>query len=350
MISKIIPEEKIQQSKEWISESENIVITAHTSPDGDAVGASLALCIFLQKLGKKVSVFFPDSFPDFLRRLTCSELTMFYTEKKDIMDKAIAEADLIFALDYNELYRIDRMAESVKNSKARKIMIDHHLNPDGFCDLTISHPEIASTCEMIFRFICRMGYFTLLDKECAECIYVGMMTDTGNFSYNSNNPEIYTIISELIKKGIDKDELHDAVFCYNTETRLKMLGFIFDRNLKFYPEFGAAILVLRRDEKKLFQSRKGDTEGFVNMPLSVRGMVFSIFAHEEDGYTKVSLRSRGDFHVNEIASRYFRGGGHPNAAGGETQLSADEIIKLMEENILNEYREKLIAEKQKFTL
>jgi len=350
MISKIIPEEKIQQAKKWISEAENIVITAHVSPDGDAVGSSLALCNFLLKLEKKVSVVFPDSFPSFLKKLPCSEFSYLYTEQKEKADKLFAEADLIFALDYNEIYRIDRMAGAVRMSKARKIMLDHHLNPDGFCDLIISHPEMASTAEVVFRLICRMGYFTLMDKACAECIYVGMMTDTGNFSFNSNNAEMYIIVSELIKKGINKDELHDMVFENNTECRLKMMGFIFDRNLTFYSDCGAAIILIRRDEKKQFQSSKGDTEGFVNIPLSVRGMVLSLFVHEEDGYTKVSIRSRGSFPANEVATKYFNGGGHLNASGGETSLTADEIKKLLEEKILVEYRDMLLAERQKLLL
>ena len=204
MLSKVISQANIDHVEKWFERAEKIVIVTHVSPDGDAIGSSLGLWHFLESQEKNVNVIVPNAFPDFLRWMPGAKDIIRYDKYKEFADKLIAEADVICCLDFNALSRIDAMADAVAASKGRKMMVDHHLYPGDFCRIVISHPEISSTSELVFRLICRLGYFEDITKEGAECIYTGMMTDTGGFTYNSNNREIYFIISELLSKGIDK--------------------------------------------------------------------------------------------------------------------------------------------------
>ncbi len=342
MISKIIPEEKILQAKNWLEASENIVIISHTSPDGDAVGATLAMYHFLYSIDKKATVILPDAFPDFLRWIPGSNDIIIYADNKENANKTLEEADLISAVDFNTLSRISIMSDAVDKAPAKKILLDHHPHPGHFCQLTISHPEISSTCEMVFRLICRMGYFAEINLPCAEAIYTGMMTDTGSFTYNSNSPEIYSIISELIKKGIDKDQIYKNVYNNYSAERFKMMGFALNEKMKIYPEYKTALISLTKEEQSRYACKKGDTEGLVNIPLAIKGIIFSAIFREEKDNIRISLRSQGDFTVNKIAEEYFNGGGHVNAAGGESTLSMEETIKLFE-SILPTYKEELIT-------
>lgn len=330
MISKIIDEDLIQEAKAYIEDAENIVITTHVSPDGDAIGSSLAFCIFLRTIGKIANVIVPNDFPGFLKWMPASSDIIVYEKKKTVADELIEQADLIFALDFNVLKRIDSVAISVADSAAKKIIVDHHLDPGNFADLVISYPQFASTSEMIFRIICRMGYFTELNKECAECIYTGMMTDTGGFTYNSNGAEVYVIVSELIKKGIDKDAIYDKVYNNYSESRYRLMGYMLYEKMKLYPEYGAAMISLTADELSKYDFKKGDTEGFVNMPLSIKGIIFSAFFKEEGGKIKCSFRSQGDVATNTFAAQYFNGGGHKNASGGESYDNMEQVIEAFE--------------------
>ena len=348
MITKIIDEELIQQTKEEILNASNIVIVSHVSPDGDAIGSSLALFQFLKIMEKNVTVIMPNAFPDFLKWMPgCNEILV-YAEKKAQADKAIAQADLIFALDFNTLHRIGEMGTVVADAQARTVLVDHHLDPGGFADVVVSYPKMASTSEMVFRIICRMGYFTEMSKECAECIYTGMMTDTGAFTYNSNNAEMYIIVSELIKKGVDKDAIYRKVYNNYSADRFRLLGHLLSENMKIYPEIGTALLTLTSAELKKYNFRKGDTEGFVNIPLSIKGIVFSAFIKEDAGMVKISLRSQGSFPTNKFSSNVFGGGGHLNASGGESYVSLDETVKKFEA-ALPEYKDLLVAEIKKGT-
>lgn len=207
-------------------------------------------------------------------------------------------------------------------------MIDHHLNPEAFCKIIISHPEISSTSELVFRLICRLGYFEDITKEGAECIYTGMMTDTGGFTYNSNDREIYFIISELLSKGIDKDEIYRKVYNTYSEGRLRLMGYVLYDKMQVFPQFNSALIWLTKEEQSKFQYVKGDTEGFVNIPLSIKNIIFSVFLREdtEKNMIKVSLRSVGTFPCNKVAAEFFNGGGHLNASGGEFYGTMDEAI------------------------
>lgn len=334
MITKIIQEDKIQKAHKYISKGNSFVIVSHVSPDGDSLGSSLALYHFLVNYGKdNVSVIVPNEFPAFYRWLRGSKEVIIYEKYAEFAEQLIAEADVIFCLDFNEPKRMGKMADVVVRSEGRKVMIDHHLNPADFCRVVISYPEMSSTCEMIFRFICRIGYFDLIDKKTAECIYTGMMTDTGSFIYHSNQPEIYTIIGELIKKGIDKDEIYRKVNQVYSESRLRLMGYVLYEKMKLYPEQKAALITLDKEEMEQFDYETGDTEGFVNLPLSINGTVFSTFIREDDEYVKLSFRSVGEFPSNQFASKYFQGGGHLNASGGEHYGSLDEAIAVFEKGL-----------------
>ena len=298
MLTKVIDQSKIDHFAKWLERADKIVIVAHVAPDGDAVGSSLGLWHFLNTQDKDATVIVPNAFPDFLKWMPGSKDILLYDRYKEFADKLIAEADVICCLDFNAISRIDTMADAVLASPARKILVDHHLNPEDFCRIIISHPEISSTSELVFRLICRMGYFSDITKEGAECIYTGMMTDTGGFTYNSNNREIYFIISELLSKGIDKDDIYRKVYNTYSESRLRLMGHVLSQ-MKVYPEHRA---------------------------------VFSCFLREdtEKPMIKVSLRSVGSFPCNRLATEFFNGGGHLNASGGEFYGTLEEAKKVLE--------------------
>lgn len=332
MLTKVIEQSKIDHFTKWFNRADKIVIVSHVSPDGDAIGSSLGLYHFLLTQDKDVNVIVPNIFPDFLKWMPGSKDILLYDRYKDFADKLIREADVICCLDFNALKRIEDMAGAVAASPARKMMLDHHLHPEEFCRITISHPEISSASELVFRLICRMGYFSDINRQCAECIYTGMMTDTGGFTYNSNNREIYFIISELLSKGIDKDAIYRKVYNTYSESRLRLMGYVLS-NMRVYREYNSALISLTKEEQGRFDYIKGDSEGFVNIPLSIKNVCFSCFLREdtEKRIIKISLRSVGSFPCNRVATEYFNGGGHLNASGGEFYGTMDEAVKVFEE-------------------
>jgi len=331
MISKVIAEDLINKVEKAIDEVDKIAIVVHMGPDGDAMGASLALWHYLMTIEKEPYVIVPSAFPNFLAWMPGAEKVLVYEKEKEQSDAILLSAELIFTLDFNTLSRIGKMADVVAASKAPKILIDHHLHPAKFAKITISHPEISSTSELIFRLICRMGHYSDINLACAECIYTGMMTDTGGFTYNSNNQEIYSIISELIKIGIDKDDIYRRVFNTYSADRLRLMGFCLYNKMKIYPEYRAALITLTRDELSQFNFINGDAEGFVNIPLSIEGVDFSVFMREDTDKIKISLRSQGTFPANKVAADLFNGGGHLNASGGESYKSLTDTMNIFEE-------------------
>jgi phosphoesterase RecJ-like protein len=346
MLSKVIAQANIDHAEKWFERADKIVIVTHVSPDGDAIGSSLGLFHFLESQEKTVNVIVPNAFPDFLRWMPGAKDIIRYDKYTEFADKLINEADVICCLDFNALSRIDAIADAVANSPARKMMIDHHLNPEEFCKIIISHPGISSTSELIFRLICRLGYFGDITKEGAECIYTGMMTDTGGFTYNSNDREIYYIISELLSKGIDKDDIYRKVYNTYSEGRLRLMGYVLYDKMQVFPQFNAALIWLTKEEQNKFQYVKGDTEGFVNIPLSIKNIIFSVFLREdtEKNMIKISLRSVGTFPCNKVAAEFFNGGGHLNASGGEFYGTMDEAIELYKQALVK-YEDLLLAKK-----
>lgn len=317
MIKRVINEEQTKKLKQLIADAKNIVITCHMSPDGDAVGSSLGLMHVLRTMGKYTSVVTPDMVPVSLNFLPGVKSIVVYTRQELLAKQLVKEADLIICLDFNALYRIDRFAPVIGQAKATKVMIDHHLDPENFTDLCISYPHMSSTCELLYNAIVLTGMKRFLNYNSATCIYTGMMTDTGNFTYNSNNSDLYIIIAELLKYGIDKDYIYNTAMNTFSADRLRLMGYAMSEKMEVFPEVGGAIIELTREELYRFNYQKGDTESLVNKPLSIPGIYWSIFLREDADYIKVSARSTGDFAVNGYCEQYFSGGGHKNAAGGE---------------------------------
>ncbi len=336
MITPIIAEDKINELTTALLCHNDIVITSHVSPDGDAVGSSLGLYHFLYRLGKRVTVVLPDMVPRNLNFLPGLKYVIIYTQQPEKAANAIKNADMIFSLDYNALHRVDKLGQHIADSRAYKVLIDHHLDPESFPNLTISHPEISSTCELVFRVIWQMGRYRMMSRASAECIYTGMMTDTGNFTYNSNQPEIYEVIAKLVSKGIDKDQIYTLACNTQTANKLILNSYAIANKLELFPEYGAALITLTHEEMQRYNFQKGDCDGLVNVPLSVKGIYFSAFIREDKEYVKISLRSQGDFAVNVIAANHYGGGGHLNAAGGEFYGTLEDAVALFRE-ILPQY-------------
>lgn len=346
MLSKVIAQAEIDHVEKWFEKADKFVIVSHVSPDGDAIGSSLGLFHFLSSQGRTVHVIVPNAFPDFLKWMPGAKDIIQYNRSKDFADKLIQEADVICCLDFNVLSRVDEMENVVKSSKARKLLVDHHLYPGDFAQIVISYPHISSTSELVFRMVCQLGNFSDISKEGAECFYTGMMTDTGAFTYNSNNREIYLIIGELLSKGIDKDEIYRKVYNNCSEGRLRLKGYVLCEKMQLFPQFNSALISLTRDEQKKFHYMKGDTEGLVNIPLSIKDICFSVFLREdtEKDMIKVSLRSVGTFPCNQVATEFFNGGGHLNASGGEFYGTMEEAINLFKQALVK-YESLLLRKK-----
>jgi len=345
MISKVIAQEKITEIEKLLDQYEKIVIVTHVSPDGDAIGSSLALFHYLNDSGNEVTVIVPNSFPDFLKWMKGSKDILDYEKYPSYAEELIMNAELIFCLDFNIPKRIHELGDFVLASDAKKVLVDHHPNPENFCDVMVSYPEISSTSELIFRIICRMGDFDLISKAGAEAIYTGMMTDTGAFTYGSNNAEIYYIIGELLKKGIDKDQIYINIYNNFTADRFRMMGFMLSERMKIFGDYDAALIWLSKEEQNRYNARKGDTEGFANIPLSIKGIKFSTFIREDEDMVKISFRSVGDFPSNTFAAKYFNGGGHHNAAGGELYGTLEEALGKYEKalpDFINEIKQQKI--------
>ncbi len=332
-LSSVIDQNKIEQVFKHITRSDNIVITTHLSPDGDALGSSLALYHFLQRKGKNVKIIVPNSFPYFLKWMEGANKILVHESVSHEVQLAISEADLIFSLDYNTLKRIGQVAPLVEKAKAKKILIDHHLFPDTSFDVIVSYPPISSTCELIFRLFWQKGLYGEMSRTEAECIYCGMMTDTVTFTCNASNPEIYEIISLLLRKGVDKDTIYSNVNNNFTEDRFRLLGFTLSQRMKIYPELHSALIYLSIDDQSQFNLKKGDTEGFVNYPLNIKDIIFSTFIREDKELIKLSFRSQKTFPSNEFAAEFFNGGGHLNASGGEFYGKLEDAIEHFENGL-----------------
>lgn len=311
----------------WMGWADRYVILTHTGPDGDAIGSSLALCRYLQSKGKQAVVLVPDSAPDFLGWLPGAEDIKVYTDNPDASEDLVYKADVLCCLDFNVVGRIGKIAASFLYSRAKKFLLDHHPYPGNFT-VTLSHPEASSTSELVFHLICALGDFSIIDKEMAQCIYTGIMTDTGALSYNSNSSNLFNVISLLLDKGIDKDEIYRRVYNNYSESRLRLQGYVLNEKMQVLHDCSTALITLNDMELRRFNSKKGDTEGFVNMPLQINGVLMSAFFREdkEQGLIKLSFRSVGNIPCNRFSSEFFNGGGHQNAAGGEFRGTLDEAV------------------------
>ena len=338
----ILDNDQLALMDQLISDANTVLVVCHKSPDGDAIGSSLGWAEFMRLRGKDVTVIVPDQYPDFLKWLPNTDKIVRYDKHTDKCDMLCKIADLVFCLDFNTPSRVDEMQHALVNSPAKKVLIDHHLKPDVPADLVVSQPEASSTCELVFRIVWQMGAFADLGKPFAVPVYCGMMTDTGGFTFNSNRPEIFQIISELLTKHIDKDRIYRNVFHNYSENRLRLTGYVLYEKLVYMPEYHAAYYSLTRDELKRFNYIKGDTEGLVNMPQQIKGLKLSISLREdtEKNVVWVSLRSVDDFPCNQMADEFFNGGGHLNASGGKIEGTIEEAIEITKKAI-SAYENKL---------
>ena len=330
MLKDIMTEEQRVLLEKIIRESATIVCVCHQNPDGDALGSCLAMAELLRTVyGKEAQMMVPDQYPDYLQWLPNSEKIIRYDKHRESCDGVLMHADLIFCLDFNTARRTADMESVLCASPARKVLIDHHLDPDVKTLVTLSRPQASSTCELVFRLVWQLGCFDQLGRHFAVPIYCGMMTDTGAFTYNSGDPEIYFIISQLLTKRINKDKIYRNVYHNFSEHRLRLLGFVMYKRLVVDADRHASYFTLSRADLRRFRFLKGDAEGLVNMPLQMRGHRLSISLREDtekDNLVWVSLRSVDSFPCNEMAAQFFNGGGHLNAAGGRINGTLEEAV------------------------
>lgn len=309
-----------------------VSIVCHVSPDGDALGSSLALCRVLTSMGLSVRVITPDMPPRNLMFLPGADSIIIGSQIPDVAERTLASAEVIFCLDFNDLRRVDRLAPMITASRARLVSVDHHLDFAMNAFIAVSDPSSSSTCALLYHLLAESGLEDRIDKDAATCLYAGMMTDTGNFSYNSNSPDLYLIIARLLAKGIDKDEIYRRAWNESSESRLRICGYALSEKMELFRDLHTSLITLSADELKSMNYSRGDTESIVNQPLAIPGIDCSIFLREDrENFVKVSMRSTGDIPVNRFCSEFFGGGGHLNAAGGEFHGSLDDCVARVKE-------------------
>lgn len=305
-----------------------IVVVSHTNPDGDAVGSSLAWAEVLRSLGHEVLCVVPNKYPYFLDWMPgIDEVVIFKTDAEGRACQAIEAADVIFCLDFNAISRLEILSETIAaNTTARRVLIDHHLQPDEGFDIAFSHPESSSTCYLVYRLVEALYGREAITRRMAELLYVGMMTDTGNFAFSHLTPDLFRAVADLVEKGISIPEIHNNVYNAYTEGRARLFGYAINRKMELIEDGTVAYMSLKENEMRRFQFQQGDSEGFVNYALTIRKVKMSAMFLAHRKFIRISLRSRGDVDVNLFARRYFNGGGHKNAAGGKSYLTMQETI------------------------
>lgn len=310
-----------------VQNSSIISIVTHYDPDGDAIGSSLALYHYLKKTGNfNIRVFTPNDYPTFLYWLPSHADVQVYDKNPNEIEEYIRQSDLVFYVDFNTLSRVKKMQKIFESTSARQILIDHHPNPGIPSLLRFSDTRPSSTSEIIYYLIEALGNKSLLDKEIAECLFTGIMTDTGCFSFNSSQPETWNAVAELLRLHIDKDSIFSQVYENYSDSRMRLMGYCLNEKMKVIPEYNTAFISLSLEELRKFHFEPGDTEGFVNLPFSVNGIKVTALFIERDDHIKISLRSKGNIAINQIAQDHFNGGGHKNAAGGESMLSMPDTV------------------------
>ena len=313
---------------ELLQHPKQILITTHHKPDADALGSSLGLAGYLKKKGHQVTVITPSDYPGFLNWMEGNEDVLIYSAGNDaLVQKIIQQVDVIFCLDFSALCRINEMGEYIRQAPATKVLIDHHLEPEDFADITFSDTTAAATAELVFEVIRDMGDQHLIDVKIGECLYAGIMTDTGSFRHPSTSRKVHLIIAELLHIGVNTSNIHRLIYDSHTESRLRFLGYVLKDKLTVLREYKTAFIAISAQELKDYDSKTGDTEGLVNFALSIEGVVFAALLIDRSEAVKMSFRSVGDFSVNDFARKHFSGGGHRNAAGGISHLSLEETTQ-----------------------
>lgn len=331
--------ENIASLKSDLSIPKDILITSHRNPDGDAIGSSLGLYHYLVRQGHSVKVAFPSEFPVVFSWLADSDKILIHDLEGEDLDAFIKKADIIFCLDYNALERIDKMGESIAATSCTKVMIDHHLFPENFADYILSDTSASSTCELIFDFIKLLGEEQLIDYTIGECLYTGIVTDTGSFKY-STSPKLMRTVAKLLERGVDDTKIQNLITNSLPEKNLRILGHCLHNRMEILDEYKTGIITLSKRDYEYFDIQRGDTEGIVNYLLMIKNVHMAAFITEQPTIVKMSLRSKGDISVQEIAQKHFRGGGHRNAAGGASYASLSATVRRFKE-LLPEYKELL---------
>lgn len=332
---------QISELKTLLDTKKKIVITSHNNPDGDAVGSSLAMQRYLLKKGHDVSAVVPNMFPGFLSWLPGSDNILIYSKSAKEIQQKISEAEIIFCLDYNAINRFGPAAEIIERSTAKRVLIDHHIDPKieefDYCYSTVN---TSSTGELVYDFIEMMGDTDLIEKEIAETIYAGIVTDTGSFSFAANNVKTYLVTAKLIEKGVDAEQVHRLIYDTFSEGRLRLLGHAISNNMLVWDDLNTAIIYLSKEDLIRFDYKVGDVEGVVNYPLMMEKVNMSVLLTERDNTIRMSFRSKGEFSVNQLARNHFKGGGHRNAAGGRSFKSMEKTIEELQK-VLPAYKDAL---------
>lgn len=329
-----------------IKEANNVVVTTHRHPDGDAIGSTLGLYHFLKESGKRLTLIVPDDYPTFLKWLPGSDEILIHEQQAKKADREIVNADLIFALDYNHFGRTEQMEKKLTSASCFKVLIDHHPQPDNQeFDLSFSREDYSSTAEILFTLLQSMNSLGNIDQHSATAFYAGIMTDTGSFSYSVNRPELFENVAELIRRGADAEKINRNIYDTYSESRLRLLGYSLSERMKVIPEYSTAYIYLTQEDMKRFNYRDGDAEGLVNYGLSIKGINFSALIKEHEGVVRMSLRSKEGFSVNKFARDNFDGGGHQKAAGANSYLGLEDTIKKLE-SLLPKYEKQLNALKE----
>ena len=319
----------VEKLRKEFSEKRNISIFVHTNPDGDAMGAALGLRAYFKKAGHTVSVISPGVFADFFLWMPGSDTVLIFDGNREEVKEIIKNSDLLFGVDFNDFSRLNGLEHFVAKQDKTKIIIDHHPFPRAKVDFLFDCTEVSSASELVYEFM-REVKLASIDKEIASCIYTGILTDTGNFSHNDSHPRTFEVIAELMSYDINKEEIRRNLFQNFTYDRLRLQGLALHDRLVYLPEHKTAYIYLSQKDLEAYNFKLGDTEGFVNMPLAIKDVNFSVLFIEKEKFVKLSLRSKGDFDVNEFARKYFDGGGHRNAAGGRSFKNMEETLRYFE--------------------
>jgi len=334
------PASSLDELKKVLAGSDSIVITTHHRPDGDAMGSALGLYNYLEGIYKNVSVVVPSIDPDFLHWLPGRKNVVFYDQNPAEAIRLMKQSQVIFCLDFNWMNRVENLEPVLRESSAYKILLDHHLDPEDAYNMIFSYPDACSTCELVYQLIVALGDRNRLTPGIADCLYCGIMTDTNSFRYSSMKSYTHRIIADLMDAGAVNYRIHEKVYDQSTESRLRLLGYSLKDKLIVLPEFHTAYIALSGAELDRFNYKTGDTEGLVNYALSIEGIRLAGFFTERDGLVKISLRSKGNFSVKELAAKYFSGGGHRNASGGQSSGNLEQTVgKFL--SLLPEYQAQL---------
>lgn len=327
---------------DFLSQPRKVVITTHHKPDGDAMGSSLGLYNYLIQQGHHTKVITPTDYPDFLTWMPGNEEVIIYTEQTELSAQLVAEAEIIFCLDFNSLSRINELGELVRQTGAYKVMIDHHLEPEDFDDYRHWDINACAAAQLVYTFIAdQLNNRALINKDVATCLYTGIMTDSASFRLPNTTSTVHRIVADLIDAGANNSRIHELVYNSASENRLRFLGHCLANCLEILPEFNTAIISVNKQDLQQFDVNTGDTEGIVNYALSIASIRLAAFIVERTDRVKLSLRSKGEFPANEICKKYFAGGGHRNAAGGQSEESLEATVEKFK-SILPEYKKLLI--------